>query len=177
MDAICIIDTSNQQRNVFPLSLFQSQSSTFKDLKGTETRADFKFTTDALAAEGAINLTWYPRKSPQFFHDIRFLIPPSEPYDAVMAVLNIGAQTATPFILISHSVGGLIVRNNCVPAMKIIPNETLLRQHSTLVWAWASEPGIVYRNRYWHCTDWLLYNSVEDVVWECKVYNHKPVRS
>lgn len=140
MDAICIIDTSNQQRNVFPLSLFQSQSSTFKDLKDTETRADFKFTTDALAAEGAINLTWYPRKSPQFFHDIRFLIPPSEPYDAVMAVLSIGAQTATPFILISHSVSGLIVRNNCVPAMKILPNETLLRQHSTLVWAWASQP-------------------------------------
>lgn len=136
IEARCIIDTGNQQGNVFPLSLFQSQASTFNDLKDTETRAGFKTTGDALVAEGAINLTWYHRKSLQVFHDIRFLVPPSEPCDDIMAVLNIGAQAATPLILISRSLGGLIFRNHYDPAMKILTNETVLRQLSTLVWAW-----------------------------------------
>jgi hypothetical protein len=91
------------------------------------------------------------------------------------------AQAETPLILIGHSLGGLIVTDTYVREMKILMKETPLRQVSMGVWAGLSEPGIVYRNRYWCCTRCLVQNPVEDVGWKCascnKLYNHELIRS
>ena len=81
----------------------------------------------------------------------------------------------TPLMLIG------ILTNTYVRQTEILMSETPLRQLSMGVWAWLSEPGIVYRNRYWCCTRCLVHNSVEDVGWKCascnKLYNHELVRS
>jgi hypothetical protein len=304
-EAKCIIDTGNQQGNfrslAWIMSLLQSHTSNFKDLMDTETRAGFKNTGHTPVAEGTINLRWYHRKSPQVFHNTRFLVSPSKPCDVIIgahfindfvpmrksalsrnrsqdhsptkfrqkiaereqpdsnklsplvdlifvhgliggcrktwskttsqanfwpqewltedpgfkhsrfhtfgynsefavgkgSTLNIQelaksllgeintplhlAQADTPLILIGHSLGGLTVTNTYVREMEILMNETPLRQLSMGVWAGLSEPGIVYRNRYWCCTLCLVHNSVEDVGWKCascnKLYNHELVRS
>ncbi|KAE9366587.1 hypothetical protein N431DRAFT_429422 [Stipitochalara longipes BDJ] len=304
-EAKCIIDTGNQRGNfrslTWIMSLLQSHTSSFKDLMDTETRAGFKNTGHTPVAESTINLPWYYRKSPQAFHNTRFLVYLSKSCDFIIgahfindfvpmrqsalsrnrsqdhsptkfrqkiaereqldsnklsplvdlifvhglggrcrntwskttsqasfwpqewltedpgfqqsrfltfgynsefafgkgSTLNIQelaksmlgemhtplhlAQADTPLILISHSLGGLIVTNTYVRVMKIFMNETPLQQLSMGIWAGLSESGIVYRNRYCCCTRCLVDNSVEDVGWKCascnKLYNHELVRS
>ncbi|KAL3421029.1 hypothetical protein PVAG01_07474 [Phlyctema vagabunda] len=91
--ARCTFDTGNLQGNIvskgYLLDVLGWAESSFLPLTDRERVPGISITGHQLEPEGAVNLTWYHRKSVKVFHNMRFLISPHSHYDLVIGCRSI----------------------------------------------------------------------------------------
>ncbi|EPE30329.1 hypothetical protein GLAREA_13052 [Glarea lozoyensis ATCC 20868] len=92
VQAKCTIDTGNMQGNIVSrkfIEMLGYPESAIAPLTKEEEAGATSVTGHRLIPQGAINLTWYHKKSTRVFRDTRFLISPNEHYDLIIGAWSI----------------------------------------------------------------------------------------